>query len=390
MADAPFVVGIDIGSSALKVGCWTHAGNRCVPVASVAWPQDVRSDGRRVQDHCRWWDEIAGQLRHLMRILDPARCMGIGICGRGPALVLVDREMRPTGPIFADASTLSGAADLPPVVKSLIDSDDPRIRFTARCCNQLTALIENGLADPATTAHALTSWGYAASRLCGAPVGDSQICAETWREAALPQEWCAAGQGERPVVHASAAAAAETGIRQGTPIVSVGLDSFAASVGSGMVQAGDACIQAGTSTVVAAMAHTTDRAMERFRWAGCPIVSIPVRQTDDRVVARHEGVAPSLERAIRRTISVVEASAGRLRRVRVVGGWAHELASTQHRWLRADSVVEIPEEIHTGSLGCVVIAAVELGHCSSPRDAAERFCRPAAEARWRSKKASIR
>jgi hypothetical protein len=149
-----------------------------------------------------------------------------------------------------------------------------------------------------------------------------------------------------------------------------------------MVRVGDACIQAGTSTVVAAMAPPADRAMGRFRWAGCPIISIPVRRTGHPVVVGREDTSPSLERAIRQTISVVEASAGRLRRVRVVGGWAHQLASTQHRWLRADPVVEIPEEIHAGALGCAVIAAVELGHCNSPRDATETFCR-LAETGWR-------
>ncbi len=86
----------------------------------------------------------------------------------------------------------------------------------------------------------------------------------------LPDRECRPGDR---VARILPAVAKPWGFTANVQVVTGGLDSFLASVGSGIHEPGDACLNSGSNSVVALLARNSGAA--RFTWRGFPLLSRP-------------------------------------------------------------------------------------------------------------------
>ena len=88
-------LGIDIGSSELRVGLVTADG-RLLGLERVRHEMDVDADrGVAEQDTVAWWAGLVTTVRDLVGRVD-ADVAGISVDGHGPTLTPVDQSGRPT------------------------------------------------------------------------------------------------------------------------------------------------------------------------------------------------------------------------------------------------------------------------------------------------------
>ncbi len=101
MAAAPLLVGIDAGTSRVRVLICTPEG-RCVATGSTPTPTTQPRPGWAEHDAEGLWQATASACRAAIGQLDqPARIAGVAIASFGEALVTLDRAGQPTGPVIA-------------------------------------------------------------------------------------------------------------------------------------------------------------------------------------------------------------------------------------------------------------------------------------------------
>ena len=226
-------------------------------------------------------------------------------------------------------------------------------------------------------------------------------------------------------------AANELGLPTSVQVIAGGLDSFLASIGSGLCEPGDACLNTGSASVVALLARPGSTG--RFEWAGYPLLSRPIRAagrmlrwaapaniSDDafaellssaarlRASVSMHRLLPELVHAAyacetdlrahvndvskqhtpsetirllldaiflrqRQVLTEMEGESQPARKIRSVGGLA---ASADVVQLQADVLgraLEVPRTTASGTLGAAMLAATALGFYTSQAAAAARM-----------------
>lgn len=434
---APLLLGVDLGTTSLKCGLFDLAGRR-LGGARVEVRTDERG-ARAEQDATEWWQALVSGVRRAVAGAESARVAALAVGGHAPSPVFADDDLVPMAPVMTWADRraeghrerLLKTLGRPPTAgperlmvevaaRALWLRDERPARFTRAAC-------------------ALHSGDYLVARLTG-------LCASTVPTS--PDVEAAAGPCRRlfrSKPHRAGQRMAETlpevtrllGLRAPVPVVAGGLDSFLASIGSGILEPGDACWNTGSSAVGALLLQGPARG--RFTWAGRPLASqvlllggravswaqerafpggtLPeflsesartraplrlepvvallqaaargapaVRGTLARLARRAtpgevgRAVLVALSFELRHLLETWERQGQPARRIRVVGRLAAHPAVTQ---LRADALghpLEVPRVTDSGTLGAAMAAATAL-ELSTPSQAArmasvERTCTP--------------
>ena len=264
-----FLLGIDIGTSGSKALLVDEAGT-VVGDVTTEYPMFTPRPLWAEQDPVDWWDATVTSIRGVLAKTgaSPGDVAGIGLTGQMHGLVALDAEgkvLRPcimwndqrTGPQCAAITERVGAD------RVLQLTGNPVLPgFTAP---KILWVREHEPDVYAHIAHILLPKDYARFRLTGTHatevsdasgtsllnVGERRWSDEMLETLEIPRTWMPDCY-ESAVVTAkvSAAASAQTGLLEGTPIVGGGGDQAAQAVGTGITREGIISVTLGTSGVV--------------------------------------------------------------------------------------------------------------------------------------------
>ncbi len=260
------LIGIDAGTSVIKSIAFDLAGQQ-IAAAAVPNTYDTRPDGSATQPLDRTWSDCAETLRKLAeKVPDLAgRTAAIGVTGQGDGTWLIDRAGRPVGDgwLWLDARSAG-------TVRTLRAGEADRVRFETtgtglNSCQQGAQLAHMcirlpHLLDGAVTALHCKDWLY--FRLTGERVTDpSEACFTfgDFRTRSYADDVIAALglahlrallppilDGVDTTHPLGAEAAADTGLRAGTPVALGYVDVVCTALGAGLVTDG---LEAGCTIV---------------------------------------------------------------------------------------------------------------------------------------------
>lgn len=264
------LIGLDLGTSALKAGLFTLTGER-LALEHAPYPLYAPQPGWAEQDPNDWWTAAAGVLRALAAAARDAggRIAAIGLAGQTPGHVLLgpDGEALGRAIIWRDQRATTEAAWL---AEHLSPADTARWTGLSRLGEatlppaRLLWLKTNRPADWQRARAVLQPKDYVAFKLTGQVVTDINS-AYALAHPAPPRyeaDYLAAlsiSPGILPPLLAphgsagpvTAAASAGTGLAAGTPVIIGTIDAFCDLLGSGAVEPGLAVDVAGTSEMIA-------------------------------------------------------------------------------------------------------------------------------------------
>jgi L-xylulokinase len=275
-----YLLGVDAGQTVTKAALFDLSGNE-LAVASAATLATAPHPRWQERDMDQAWTRTAGAIRRCVNRsgVDPAAVLGVGICGHGDGVHLVDAAGRPVRPAilatdsrahrYADrfrdpalgARVLALTGQVPAVYSPaallawLRDHEPASLRaarWTLFCKDWLRLRLTGEVATDASEASAYCTdvhtqaWSRDALELFGladlAPLLPPVLPSVT------------------PAGGVTASAAAETGLRPGTPVVAGAHDVAAAALGIGAAEPGAPSIVMGTFSInqIVADAPVTD------------------------------------------------------------------------------------------------------------------------------------
>jgi xylulokinase len=292
---SPLLLGIDVGTSAVKVGLFATDG-RTVSLAWRAYATHTPHPGWAEQMPDDWWTAACSAIREALAETEAEQVAAVGLCGQTPGHALVDASGRAVGPaiIWQDRRAEAEAAWLGESVTAqqaqdwvgldgLADSALPPAR--------LLWLQKHRPDEWARCAAVLQPKDYISLRLTGEFATDPYSAfglANADTEAYSPALFALLGVEMRlmpplrsPTAVAGGvtqAASEQTGLPAGTPVVVGTVDAWAEIIGCGGAAPGRAVDIAGTSEVVALVADcppevqdiTGSRLIGNLRWLGGP------------------------------------------------------------------------------------------------------------------------
>ncbi len=258
------LIGVDLGTHAAK-GCVFDRDGHRLAAAEVPYRYDAPQRGWAEIDAAVWWRATREILSALAAAAGGAAVEAIGVTGQAPTLLAVDADGRPVRPaiLWLDVRSDGEVA----AVGARVGEAAERVggnRLHAYYLGPKLAWFRRHEPDRfARTATILQSHSFPVMRLTGARVTDyssAALCAPLYdaRARAWSAEACArldVPQGLLPALCAAhavagrvtAAAARETGVREGTPVVVGGGDFAASTLAAGVTEPGEACLMLGTS-----------------------------------------------------------------------------------------------------------------------------------------------
>lgn len=266
---ASYLLGLDVSTTGSKAVLIDTEG-RVVRTATNPHPLHTPRPAWSEQDPADWWRASVASIRAVLQTsgVSPDQIAGVGLTGQMHGLVLLDAEGRVLRPaiLWNDQRTAAECAEITETVGAeqvLRITGNPVLPgFTA------PKIIWVRLREPEVfrqTAKFLLPKDYVRYRLTGAFVSDVSdasgtslfdVGARNWSDEMLqalgiPRAWVPEVT-ESPEVSArvSAEGARETGLLEGTPVVSGAGDNAAAAVGTGIVRPGRVLLSLGTSGVL--------------------------------------------------------------------------------------------------------------------------------------------
>lgn len=271
------LLGIDIGTSACKVAVFDEDGQLLAQTDrpySVYYPQA----GWAEQDPDEWWAAVCDALREITnhRAVEVSSIVGIGVAGQGWAAVPVDKTGNCLAhtPIWFDTRAKELCSEVTETI-----SEDELFAVSGNCfspsyCTPKLLWFKKERPDVyQKTWKFLQSNGYIVYRLTGLPSQDYsqgygihffETATLRWHEPLSDRlglspelfgELCAC---DHVVGGVTAAAARQTGLKAGIPVVAGGLDAACGALGVGVCQPGQAQEQGGTA---GGMSICMDRAL---------------------------------------------------------------------------------------------------------------------------------
>lgn len=265
-----YLMGIDVGTSGTKTLLCDRNGN-IVTSATVDYPLHASRPGWAEQDAEDWWNAAIQGIR---RVLDdvsarPGDIIGIGVTGQMHSSVLLDAAGDVIRPpiLWCDGRTTAECRQIEDDVggrTKLIElTGNPALEgFTA----PKIMWLRNHERDSYDRIHSIMlPKDYIRYRLTGEIATDVSDAAgtllfdvrnRTWSDAVV--ERLGFDPGWLPPVYESADvvgavhndAAAQTGLKAGTPVVAGGADNTCGAIGAGVVRSGQALVSIGSSGVV--------------------------------------------------------------------------------------------------------------------------------------------
>lgn len=260
----PYLLGIDIGTSACKVAVFNREG-QVVASASGDYPVYYPADGWVEQNPLEWWEAVCGAMKEIFADgkVSPEEIAGVGIDGQSWSAIAMDKDgnVLTNTPIWMDTRAKSICARLNEEVgeeavfqvagNPLQPSyTTPKIIWYKENLPEVYAKIDK----------ILQSNGYIAYRLTGAITQDvSQgygwhcfnMREGKWDEAmceklGIPMSFLPEIVAcDKVVGTVTEKASAECGLAVGTPVVAGGLDAACGTLGAGVVHPGETQEQGG-------------------------------------------------------------------------------------------------------------------------------------------------
>jgi len=266
------LVGLDLGTSAIKIGLFESTG-RLLRLVRREYPLYTPRPGWAEQEPQEWWEATCAALREALAEVDAGQIAAVGLSGQTPGHVLVTADGTPLGRaiIWQDRRATAEAAWM----AREFDPDE-MLRFTGLPLRPDSAL------PPARLLwlrkHRSEEWlrarwvlqpkDFLAFRLTGQAATDHlsayalihleerRYFEEYFHRLGLPTEKMPPALSPEDVVGSLTPAAAEaTGLLEGTPVVTGTIDAWCNVLGAGGVMEGRAVDVAGTSEIVALVAQ---------------------------------------------------------------------------------------------------------------------------------------
>ncbi|QVQ53846.1 FGGY-family carbohydrate kinase [Spiractinospora alimapuensis] len=262
----PLLLGIDIGTASSKGVLATPEGD-VVAQATVAHGVSRPHPGWVEQDADGvWWHDVVHLSRTLLAEVEPSAVQGVCVSGIGPVVLPADAAGRPLRPAIlygVDTRAVDIAAEL----ESTLGAEEVLRRTGSRLSSQsagpkVTWLARNEPDIWGRTQRLFMASSYAVFRLTGAYVLDHHSASQSqplydrerntwipeWAEVVAPGltlpelRWPSDVAGT-----VSAAAAAETGIPEGTPVAVGTIDAWAEAESADVRESGDVMIMYGST-----------------------------------------------------------------------------------------------------------------------------------------------
>lgn len=263
------LLGIDIGTSGTKTLLIDDEG-RALASAGYEYPLSTPRPGWAEQDPHHWWEATQVTIRAVLQKagISGNQVRGIGLSGQMHGSVFLDANNEVLRPalLWCDQRTAAQCQWITETVGAdrvvELTSNPVLTGFTAP---KIIWLRDNEPEAYARVRKVLLPKDYIRYQLTGAfatEVSDASGTAmfhvreRRWATELLdaidvPAEWMAeCFESDVPSARVSAAAAAATGLREGTPVVGGGGDQAAGAVGNGIVESGIISSTVGTSGVV--------------------------------------------------------------------------------------------------------------------------------------------
>lgn len=261
---SPVLIGLDLGTSSAKGAAFDLAG-RALASAEYPYRYEQPAPGWAEMNAEIWWHAAREILRALSERIAPARVRAVGVSGQAPTLLAVDGDGRPVRPaiLWLDVRSEDEAAvlalRLPPGMERA-SGNRLHAYYLGPKLAWLRAREPERLARTATV---LQSHSFPVMRLTGERVTDyssASLAAPLYD--ALARAWSPTAASALGVpmrllprlapAHAVAgtvteAAARETGLDAGTPVVVGGADFAASTLAGGVTEPGEACLMLGTA-----------------------------------------------------------------------------------------------------------------------------------------------
>jgi xylulokinase len=266
----PYLVGIDLGTSATKTVLLTARGG-IAAAASVEYSPAVPRPGWAEEDADTWLDAACEGISRCLRDsgIRSTDVAGIGLSGLAPALVLTGDDGRALAPaqLWLDRRGAELARELSrgPLSGRIVEtSGNPIDAFYGTV--KLLWEKENRPDLYRSARHAFSAVNYVTSRLTVSPSMDTanaslfgiafDIRMGAWDEDLLrdlgirPNLFPPLLRPEQAAGSLTPEAAARTGLAEGTPVVAGAVDGTAVCLAAGAVSPGDAIITLGTSALL--------------------------------------------------------------------------------------------------------------------------------------------
>jgi len=261
------LLGIDIGTSGSKAVLISPDGSVRAEV-TTEYPMHVPRPGWAEQNPEDWWKATVTSIRQVLSRTGNEAIAGIGLTGQMHGLVLLDEAGKVLRPciMWNDQRTAVQCAEIEQKVgrAKLIElAGKPALTgFTA---GKILWVRENEPDIYRRARHVLLPKDYVRYRFTGALAMDvadgsgtllMDVGRRVWSDELLlaldiPHVWLPSlHESHEVVAEVSVAAASETGLRAGTPVVAGAGDQAAQSIGTGIAREGAVSVTVGTSGVV--------------------------------------------------------------------------------------------------------------------------------------------
>ena len=266
------IVAHDLGTTGNKASLHDEAG-ATLATLTVDYPTNFATDGVAEQDPEHWWEAVGAATRRLLELagVPGSAVSGVGLSGQMMGAVFLGEDHQPVRPamIWADHRSTAQADRLLAEVRQ----EDAYRRLGHRIHPTYTLAKMMWVRDNeperwARTRHVCVAKDYVVHRLTGTLVTDRSDASGTDAYDQVAGEWspllldaAAIDPGVLPPIVESTtvvggltpAAAAHTGLPQGTPVVLGGGDGPMAAVGAGVITPDDgAYVCLGSSSWISA------------------------------------------------------------------------------------------------------------------------------------------
>lgn len=239
------LVGIDVGTSSVKVVVIDDAGRRTADTA-VRYPTATHGTGAE-QDAATWWKAVGEAARHAVA---GAPVLAVAVTSQAPTLVPVDENGAPTAPALTwlDRRAVGEAARIAEIAPDSRNGQDPffgTAKLSWMAAHRASALER--------AQHVLSANGFVVRQLTGRAVLDDTTASlmQGFDDASsrFPDALLSVEPSLRllpeivpslSIVGAvTAEAAAATSIPEGTPVVAGGIDAIGSALEAGCLAPGD-------------------------------------------------------------------------------------------------------------------------------------------------------
>jgi xylulokinase len=271
----PAVLGIDLGTTAVKAGVFDDETGRMLGVARAEYSPTSPHPGWMELAAEEYWQATVTAVRHAHAEADRPTVVGIGLSSQGQTFIPLDADRRPLRPAIVWLDTR--AEDEARRLNEALDGGELRARRGAAAINSVDSapkilwLRENEPEVWSHTHHLVMLPDFIGERLTGELKLDVSNAGSTamvdrgegdWWPAMLkavgvPREMLSPlGRAGEPIGELTAGAAETLGLSAGAAVALGCNDQIAGAVGAGNVQPGVASGTAGTAMAIVA---TTDR-----------------------------------------------------------------------------------------------------------------------------------